>query len=927
MRNKKLNNFITNINKTIENNNEKIASNNYDNYQKVHFKFENEQVRNDRYMRILHNFIRQVPEDKFEQLGNIYKTVLGWDEKEFQERKDRAIKKYNDSSAKSIGLLLTPADAVDKMMELYEGIEKLLDDKVIDEIIDEEQSKISPLLDILPIHPYQEIVDQIKQGEKFNALDKNKKAEVEKQLDEINNLFTQKNKDYISSNIEYEKSYESIRNRENEEIVKNALQTMTYPNGLKLGDVFEFNGNVNIVTKDDVTDNQDKIDIYNSVRFQLSDDAKRRLMIVLNKFEELDLVEAGDGTESGNKEYGFTKVVTAKKAMDKALNDQDFDNLKNVKNAYINEVNKVHEMYNLIKQNVDPNPRRMPGNQDSYRNDDVPGEFKEDMPLNQTYNGLFNTYAIIKKTGVSIQDFVNDPGFYLNQQIEHEATKNNIDIYHQDKTYMEKLVWSYGDDDLIKPYNVYGFPRMVSNLGLFEQDKEMLVKNEVYSESILGTSNNFIQNELWPSNYFKQDRQGTLANTLLARPEDRNFLYLHSYPSKTPDMFHSIPPFDRAKYIQEKNITPQEFEQNITEFVSTLYRVAVSEDERYLREQQENVEREERGEPTIDVKDRIISTAYFRRAMSDVQNAIYEYLMIKNPAENENIQRLKDILKNPTRAFQNMNFSENYVNSMSTLNDGTKILKRHQKQAKKLEKRIIKQTRNAEKSYNKIANRILRALENLNRKATQQQNPRRLEAIQLDIARKLNALKRIQKSETNRLQREYNSGNIPKAYFEKRYNDVLNQNHNEKIILFDDGFNKNTFLQNSGLENLTRAEKKGIINSELERRKAEKTMFFNKLYLVKAEKLPNIIEKVDVKTVSFEQIDINKASHQRNNRQVEIQQPIEQIQVENVVQENQREPIEVVEAEVVKNENKIEQVEKNEPKEIKEKEQKPVVKK
>ena len=91
-------------------------------------------------------------------------------------------------------------------------------------------------------------------------------------------------------------------------------------------------------------------------------------------------------------------------------------------------------MYNLIKQNVDPNPRRMPGNQDSYRNDDVPGEFKEDMPLNQTYNGLINTYAIIKKTGVSIQDFVNDPGFYLNQQIEHEATKNNIDIYHQDKT-------------------------------------------------------------------------------------------------------------------------------------------------------------------------------------------------------------------------------------------------------------------------------------------------------------------------------------------------------------------------------------------------------------------------------------------------------------------------------------------------------------
>ena len=871
MKNLKLIEYVNKLTKRLKEVEESIKSDEINDFQKAQLSFEKSSILNVKLAHVFNMMVEKMPKEFIEGL---VKKILGGEEGYKKHISKITYNRLPVPPIEDVIKTIPYMTILEKYEQLIDEVEEHLDDKTIDEIIDNEANYIPPDIDNTPNHPFKGIVEKSKQSDKFKSLDSKTKEKVSKLLDEINEVVTSSPSHFTGSQSGFDRDYESARNKKTDKFLKDCIED----NNSMAKEVFTYKDWV-MDQREDVTDNQEKIDYIKSIKFKLDEDSKKKILKVWKKMDELNIVDAGNGGEQGDKIYGFKKLLEARSELSKAIKNNNFDNLENLKNEYNRQLENVREMYKMVKEELNPAPEKMPGNLENIRNDDIPAEFKNDLPLNASFNGAYNAYSLVKNMGLTAEEFLNNLDKYINKSLDEPLRGLEIDNYYKNESFERKISLAYGDTTE-KGYNTHGVPRMLGLLNLFVDDKNLKMNNEF----ALAVTNGKIQlaglNDLFTFKYFAKDRTGTLTNVLLARPEDRDLMKLRPYDGKTLDRLHSVKAFDRAKYIKEKNILPNEFADRITTFVAEAYKISEEDNARYRMELAEyeianDKFKSGKGPMPIPPEKQKFTKEMFVREIKDVQVAIQQYLLLKNPLENDGVERLKNILKDPITAFESMNICPEYKNAMAGLKNKNKTFEKSKKDAQKLGDQVIKNTRTAEKNYNRRIDAILKSTNTLSAKLKGETDSKKVSDIQVELAKKMNEMKTIQQQETERLKAEYKAGKLPKNYCEERIANIIALKHNEKVALFDDGFDKEKYIKSTGLDGLTKAEKEGLCKSEYERRKVEREELYNKLYLIQKGSILNS-EVGDIKVnASFQTVNVEEVKT--------VQEPVQQVQKEQII--------------------------------------------
>ncbi|MGN0822972.1 MAG: hypothetical protein ACI4NG_04295, partial [Candidatus Gallimonas sp.] len=139
----------------------------------------------------------------------------------------------------------------------------------------------------------------------------------------------------------------------------------------------------------------------------------------------------------------------------------------------------------------------------------------------------------------------------------------------------------------------------------------------------------------------------------------------------------------------------------------------------------------------------------------------------------------------------------------------------------------------SEKAYNEKANAIVKAAERIAAQVAKENDPAKVEKLQLESVKKMNELKALQKAECDRLKEAFKDGKITSYYLKNRTDKIGSLEHNKSTAMFEaDAFpSKDDYIKSTGLEELTSDEKKGLYESAKLRAQDEKQKFLGRRIL------------------------------------------------------------------------------------------------
>lgn len=865
-----------------------------DEYKKHDLEFMLNTVTNEKLSKTYYEMIKYVPDDEIKNLKGI--LVGLFDSKESFDRFVENIKNNSKNPTERDICLGMPIVAIIRNFDkTIDGLSRFLSNSDLEKVAKTIKEFIPGSINNTPIHPYEKKIENIKKGEKFNSLPAKERQEVSKQLDEINEVVKESPRKFSDVQTDFDKDYESITNKKQKVFFENYVKQ----ENPDFGKAYEYY-DLNFLVKNDIADDPEKISIAKSPSFKLTKETQDSILKVWKKMDELGIISAGDGRESGSKIYGFEKLYNARKKLGDALSEEKFDNLKALKDEYEKQVQNVREMYKIIKQELDPTPEKIPGNVQNFRENFVPAEFKNDICTNASFNGMYNTYSIVKSLGVNPEEFLRNPQPYIDKHFNDEITKFHINKIYKDLSFDETLARVYSDKS--KPgLNSHGLPRMVATLTLFEKNPEQKKNDLIFCAVQSGKIASIFDDEQVCYNYFSKERTKSFINLLFANPEDKNFDTMRSFDALSGDRTHKFKAFDLASYLKEKQIPAENIYERITNYLTTAYKLTIDSGKQYAKEQanyNKALEDYKSGKlktaPEMP-NSRAMTVGSFGSMVKDIQQGIISYVMLSNPEKDMGIEKLVGFLKNPAEALKDLNMEERFVEELNGLKNKDVVLNEYKQRAKTEGVLDIKDIRLKENTYNKSAEKILKEANKISLKVANENNPKKVEELQKQSVLKMNQLKQLQKNETERLSREYKSGNIPSEYYKKRVENIISLNHNNKVAIFDDGLDKNEYIKSTGLDQLSKSEKNSLYKCEIEKQKMEKELFLNKQFLQKNNLISTNLD-IDVQQANFEQVDVNE--------------------IESTVQEERREPLVVSEAKIRSVEQKSESQKEIDPKQM-----------
>lgn len=874
MINKALQEIIDNIYADKEDLARRIAAEN-DEYRKHDLQFEYDSVIIDRFRNIYHRTLASIPDGDLEYIEGTIINVLG-SEEAYDRLKGNVLTHFPKATLRKFCESVPISIIAQHFDTLIDKLSEHVSNKDMDQIAKETKNYIPSPINNTPIHPLKDKIESIKKGEKFAKLGAKEREEVAKQLDGINEVVKESPRRYSDSITDFDADYERITNTHNRQFFANYIKENE-----GFAKAFERN-DLSFTIKDDVAGDKEKVDIVKSQNFKLTPQTQSAILRIWKKMDELNIISAGNGAESGSKIYGFAKIYGARENINKALKNEQFDNLKTLREEYEKQLQNMREMYRLVKTELNPTPETIPGNVQNYREDFVPAEFKNDICVNATVNGMYNAYSIVKSMGISAEEFLQNPQPYIEQAFNAELNKFHIDKYYKNVPFEETVARVYGDKSKAG-LNAHGMPRMVSTLTLFEKDKDQRVKDMIYGAIQTGKIENIYADEQVCYNYFSNGRTNSLVNLIFVNPEDRNFDKLRSTMALTGDKLHKLPAFDLASYLKEKNIPAEVIEGRIKNFLTTAYNLSQTSEKQHAKDQvnydkllQQYKEGKISQRPDYPGS-QALSNDEFVKMVKDLQQGVLAYAMLSDSQKDPAVSHLVNFLRDPADALKSLNLDEKTVQKMDKLKSKDVVLNNYKEQAKLEGVLDTEDIRLKEATYNKLADKILKDANKLASKVAGEKDAKKVEELQKRSVQKMNELKQLQKAETERLCKEHKDGNIPSDYYKKRVENILSLNHNNKIAIFDEGLTKGSFIKSTGLEKLSRAEANALFECELAKQKTEKELFMNQQFLQK-NGLISTNKDIQVLQGNFEQIDTN---------QIGLEQ-----------QENQREPLVVEEAKI-----------------------------
>lgn len=889
MTNKNLQQVIDNIHLEQEELAKKIESET-DEYKKHDLQFELDTVTNEKLDKIYREMVDNLPEENYEKFNGALQNIMGEDY--YQRFYNNVLSHNPNATYKDFFEGVSISTVISNFDTLIGGLADFMPDKTIEKVATTVQNYVPAAIDNTPIHPYSERIENIKKGEKFNSLSQEQKSVVGKQLDEINEVIKESPRRYSEAQTGFDADYERIINKSNNEFYKKYLNEINKDFG-KAYDYYD----LCFTVKDDVADDEEKIRIAQSPSFKLSQQTQNSILRVWKKMDELNIISAGDGRETGGKIYGFQKLYDAKKQLSDALKEEQFDKLGDLKSEYEKQLQNVRDMYDIIKTELNPTPDKIPGNVQNFRENFVPAEFKNNICINATFNAMYNAYSIVKSMGITPEEFLKNPQTYIEQNFNNELTKFHIDKIYGNLSFEETLARVYADKSKAG-INIHGMPRMVSTLTYFEKDEAQKENNLIYAAVQSGKVGRIFDDEQISYNYFTKERTKTFINLLLANPEDKDFIKMKSYDSLTTDKLHKTKAFDLASYLKNNNISSNDVYERVSKLLTTAYNLSYTGEKQYKKDQikydkllveykKGNLKNAPESPESC-----ALSKSDFGKMVKDVQQGIMAFVMLSNPERDNGMERLVGVLKDPMQALKGVEVDETYVQELNKFKNKDVVLNENLQRAK-LEGRLnVEDVREKEKAYNKLADKILKDANKISAKVAKTTDEKRIEELQKQSVLKMNELKQLQKAETERLSKESKAGNIPSDYYKKRIENIISLRHNEKVAIFDDGLDKKQFIKSTGLEQLTKGEAEKLYESEIAKQKIQKDIFINAQFL-QSNKLISTNNDVEVQQANFEQVDVS--------------------QIESVAQQNQREPLVVEEAKIESSSQKTQPQEEIEP--------------
>lgn len=781
--------------------------------------------------------IQKVPLEKREQLNEELKQICFEDkrvERNFNQFIKKRVKDGYDAAYLKINLFKNPTEILDK-------IEAVIPENEIDNILKECDNYKIPSQAKVKVHLLDQKIQDAKQYLENQNIEN--KQEIIKELDLINEVVigaTAEHRDEISvSDGVKERGRNLLRySRINEYIKENNPEGVKYivPNDIGGSDF-----------KEDVASND--IAGYNKMRgeikYEISEKHKKSTLRVLKEFEKRGIYNPiDDGHETGIKVYGFRQIFDAQLDLAKAIENKDFSNLKQLRENYETSLQNMREIYAIVKEEFDPNPKNMVGNLENLRHDYVPLEFCDEIEINSTVSSLYNMYAIIRNVGCSPEEFVEDPYKYLNKFSEKAKLERlNIDKKAEGKSIAEVL--AYASFNQLTPDAMNAYPStslMRASEGLANREEDMSLKSKLeYNASLsFSVDGNISKYNVNPrkqmsycaSHYLDNKSLNTIANILLVNDQDRQYSQLRGYNYyDIKDDISIIQAFDTADYISKNEINPVELAERIKQTVQQFSA---------LRQK----EIDGCNKPELDKLTHIQKVnERFADVIKGSQRAIEMFMIYKNPQKNEpGIQELNNMLKDPAKMFGDIQLDEatnqivNNLKNKTTLEKNVsaeKAIKTINSKSNDLAKKSIKEERKAEKQFNSSAEKLSKQIAKLESKGK-------------DSTEKRNSLEELKRLESERLNDKFKNNRLPKNYLDQRLQNLNNNLFNAKVQLFDDGaLSKSDYIKSTGLDDLSRSEKNSLYDSYKLKLQNEKETFFKREYLVKSDVLVKIENKVE----------------------------------------------------------------------------------
>lgn len=557
--------------------------------------------------------------------------------------------------------------------------------------------------------------------------------------------------------------------------------------------------------KDDVVKDSKTIQKFKNTKFELSNETKENLIKIWNKFDELNLYNEKSNSEEAKKVYGFSKLLIARekviedvKKLDvNKLKDKSYQGITTIKKdtiAYNKEVANITTLYGLIENTIKPDGLSIPGNMSNFREDYIPPSLRKSLFVNNSFNGLYSTYAELKKNNINPKEFLENPVKVI-EQLFYKLFENydTNKIYKNDTPEIKtaKLFYNKFQDDKLD-YTIY---RLLENLIVCEKneaikEKDLLIVDKKMSDLF----NNYVCSKYTIQGFFdKKTKVQTLYNFLVARNSDiieynnkGKFHYndLYSGTSKSVDELSIEKPFNTKEYIINNKITPTEFYNKLVSFVQATYSL------RGVKPKLEGTKEEYKNyyldEDFIKLMKNVLKMV--DKFIDDYDESIYDQ---------EGITNLINLKLNPLNVFngiesvyKNIKINDSYKANLSALAATTTI----ERETRVVEK-AYKEIRKFEKRYNSIADKQLKRMEKVREKIFKETNYDRIERLENELRNLEQVYLTTQKDEINRLKTSYINKDIPKYYLNSRVDSILNGSHNVKISLGND-INKNDKLDN-----------------------------------------------------------------------------------------------------------------------------------
>ena len=784
----------------------------------------------DKCVHLYNTILSRIPEDKKNEVNEYLKPLYFT-----SEYKKKSFELYNRKKLKEGQLeyeYFTLSALSGKKSEIIEKLCSYLPEKEVENIIKENEEYVSHHIKKVKIKMLDDKITKAKKYVEANETDNNKKKEILEELDLINELVVGTNKEFQSTIDGLDREYESGRNKVNSKEVDDYIkQHNPESNKFLIRETFDYSRIDNNKLLNNVEEFRKHKD---TVKITMSEQNKKSTLTVLKAIEEMGIYSPADnGNEQGTKIYGFRQIYDAHNAILKALENNDFSNLKTLRENYAKSIENMNKLFDLTKKAFNPGPRNMVGNLSNLRENYVPYNFVEDISTNATVSSLYNMYTIIKRVGCTPEEFVEDPYKFLNEFRElRKATDFNIDYRTQGMNLAQSLSFPIyvqfngGPND---SYGPYALPRVLEGIRNRESDPDMRAEigyNAMFCNSfdmLISSYSSGVRDEqsYMANHYLNTNPIGTIANALLVNEEDRVMSKIRAHEHYDPkDELTIIKPFDIKEYLTTHSINAVDFKNKIIDTTKEMYTIAQEKIAEYTKLNQEGqfVHKEPKA-----VND------YFSKYMEGAQKAIQMYLLLNNPslsnkgiADENGIADLVEMLKDPTKMFGGIELTEKTLEDINEIKNGDKILNDAKKSNEKSFKKLVAEERKAESIFNKEAIKLYKSI---------YINPEKYSKDYIsDAPQKFFKLIKIEK---NRLEKLYQNDKIPKDYYENRIKSIENNEFDKKVPFLDDGIpSKNDYIKSTGLEALTKEEMDGLYQSFKLRIEREKQIFMNNQYLI-----------------------------------------------------------------------------------------------